>query len=66
MKMTIYMKSGNTIHLKNIKDYTIGNTGNEITKIELTQKDKFLGIFKYKKLLIKTIAMDQIEAVTIN
>jgi len=64
MILTIYMKSGNAIKLTGIDEYKIENRGNEIVGVTLKQKPKILGIFPRDKLLVKTIAMDQIEAVT--
>jgi hypothetical protein len=64
MKLKIYMKSGNVIALSGIEEYKIENTGNEITSLEITQKHKIFGVFPSTRLLVKTIALDQIEAVT--
>jgi uncharacterized protein YrrD len=55
------MKSGNSFSIDNISDYTINNKGDEINGLELHQKKYFWST----KLLVKTIALSQIEAVTV-
>lgn len=61
MKLTIYMKSGNVITLRNIKEYEIGNRGDEVVHFKITT-----GLFCSKRLLVKTIALNQIEAVVVS
>lgn len=61
MKMTIYMKSGNKIVLRGIKEYEIQNQGNDIVGIKLTNHLWYPG----QMALLKTFDLRQIEAVTI-
>ena len=63
--LTIYMKSGNTIRLPFIKGWTIRTSGNTVTHLEI----KRLGLFDWlpiKKLLVTSIDLSQIEAITKN
>jgi hypothetical protein len=63
--LTIYLKSGNTIRLSFIKEWTIRTSGNTVTHLEI----KRLGIFDWlptKKLLVASIDLSQIEAITKN
>ncbi len=65
--LTIYLKSGNTIRLSFIKEWTIRTSGNTVTHLEI--KIKRLGIFDWlptKKLLVASIDLSQIEAITKN
>jgi len=64
MKLNIYMKSGNKITMGNVKNYEIGNSGNEITKIFI-ERGSFWG-GGGERLLVKTIDLSQIEAVTVS
>ena len=64
MKLKIYMKSGNIIKLYGVEEYKIENIGNEIVGITLKQKHRIFGVILADKLLVKTIALDQVEAVT--
>jgi hypothetical protein len=63
--LTIYLKSGNTIRLPFIKEWTIRTSGNKVTHLEI----KRLGIFDWlptRKLLVTSIDLSQIEAITKN
>lgn len=64
MKLTIYMKSGNAIKLSGIEEYKIENKGNEIVGLTLKQKRRIFGVVPTNTLLVKTISLDQIEAIT--
>ena len=57
--LRLYMKSGNVIEIDRIKDYTIKNEGNAIVGLNLTWKNP------RQQLLVKTIDLTQIEAVTV-
>ena len=63
MKLKIYMKSGNTITLPYIKDYTIGYQGNTIVKlgIEVYAIANILGL--RPRLHIGATDLSQIEAI---
>ena len=60
MKLTFYMKSGNRIVLRFVKSYEIKSRGNEITELTIGRPFGRPGA----RLLVGTIALDQIEAVT--
>ena len=60
MTLRIYMKSGNCIVLPHVKEYKITNRGDEIIGVELKRR----GIWSGENLLVKTIALSQIEAIT--
>ena len=59
MTLKIYMKSGNVITWRHVKSYEIKNQGDAIVGITINGRQ----ILSYQPL-IKTIALDQIEAVT--
>lgn len=54
----IHMKSGKTIKVDGIKNYTINYTGNEITglKLEYAYTAK-------RRLIVQSLALDQVEAI---
>lgn len=60
MKLKIYLKSGNSILLDNVKEYEIKNKGNIIVGMSIVTKSK-----PKQKLLVKTIDLSSIEAVTV-
>lgn len=60
MKLTIYMKSGNKIVLRNVEEYEFQNRGNEIVGIRIQRRSWMPG----SRILAQTVALDQIEAVT--
>lgn len=57
--LTLYMKSGNRIEIDRISEYEFRSEGDRIVGIRLVQSLK-----AKNRLLVKTIALDQIEAVT--
>ena len=66
MKVFIYMKSGNVVKTDGVKSINPKNRGDSIVALEL----KYLRITKvfpsvFTILPIHTIALDQIEAITI-
>ena len=61
MHMTIFMKSGNQIELPGVKEYEIGNQGDVIVKLKIVWSWWKTG----PRLLVKTIALSQIEAITV-
>jgi len=63
MKLKIYMKSGNTITLPYIYDYTIGYTGNKITKLSITRNWFALYLGLGNSLLVGATDLSQIEAI---
>lgn len=65
MKLRIYMKSGNVIVLPGIKNYKIKNVGNAITYLQMDQTF-FSRCFSRVRLLIQTIDLSQIEAITVS
>jgi hypothetical protein len=59
MTLKIYMKSGNVITWRHVKSYEIKNQGDTIIGIMIESRR----ILSFQPLT-KTIALDQIEAVT--
>lgn len=57
--LTIYLRSGSEIVLDRVTEWTIKNQGNEIVSISLTQSR-----WAKRKLLVKTIDLSQIVAIT--
>lgn len=66
MMLRIYLKSGNVLRLSGILEYKIENSGNEITSIQLKQERRFLRWIQRETLLVQTIDMRQIEAITVS
>lgn len=62
MILDIYMKSGNVITIRHIESYEIKNNGDEIVSLML-EKEKRFGLTRHAGLVVKTIALTQIEAV---
>ena len=63
--LTIYLKSGNTIRLPFIKDWTIRTKNGTVTYLEIER----YGLFEWlptKKLIVGSIDLPQIEAITKN
>lgn len=60
MKLTVYLKSGNKIVLPFVKDYKIQNRGDEIITLEIVRRNFWPG----RRLLVQTISLSQIEAIT--
>jgi hypothetical protein len=58
MILEIFMRSGNKIVIDGVSEYKIKNSGDEITGLTLTQDEHATRL-----LLVKTIALSQIEAV---
>lgn len=61
MKLEIYMKSGNVIHLKGIESCDIRYNSNTITSLTLTTKSGFLK--PSRALFVPSIDLSQIEAI---
>ncbi len=62
MILTFYMKSGNTIRIDGVAAYTIKQSADDpdaIVSLNLTQRNN-----QRTSLLVKTIALSQIEAIT--
>lgn len=66
MKLTLYMRSGNKIELKGVKDFEgkVSRSRNELDS--LTVKYHTLPFLKPKcKVLMSSIQMEQVEAITV-
>lgn len=59
MVILIHMKSGKTLKVTGVKDYTFKYKGNEITFIGITYNTFRFG----KRLLVETLDLSQIEAI---
>lgn len=59
----IYMKSGNVITLKHLKELNIDSNGNGITYLKIT-KLRFWRFFKHEELLVESVDLSQVEAIT--
>lgn len=60
MKVTVYMKSGNQLVQRAVRDYSVKNIGDEITGLEIK-----LHWWGKRTLLVGTVALSQIEAVSV-
>ena len=56
--LRIFMRSGNSFTLDRVMEYSIRNQGNDIIRLAITQHPS-----AKSKLLINTIALNQIEGV---
>ena len=61
MKLVIYMKSGNRITVRGVADYEIQNRGDAIVGMTIQRRWWARG----SGLLIKTLALSEIEAVCV-
>jgi hypothetical protein len=61
MKLVIYMKSGNQIKIRGIRGYKIENRGDEIVGVTIERWWWARG----QRLLVKTLALSQVEAVCV-
>jgi hypothetical protein len=62
MILRIYMKSGNVLRLPNITEYEVETKGDNIVGLKIERKDTWWG--SGEKLLVSSINLSQIEAVT--
>ena len=60
--LRIFMKSGNVVTLRGIKDWKIQTTGNRITRLEITRR-RYAVLF-YARPIMSSIDLSQIEAIT--
>lgn len=60
MKLNIYMKSGNVIRLRGILEWKTSTNDNGVDQLYIRRRKRFFG----EKLVITTIALEQIEAIT--
>lgn len=63
--LTIYLKSGNSIRLPFIKDWTIRTKNGTVTYLQIERHSLFEWL-PTKKLIIASIDLSQIEAITKN
>lgn len=61
MKLNIFMKSGNKIEVYGVKKWEIKYSGDSITGLSITYR---LFSLKSDRLIIGSIALSQIEAIT--
>lgn len=61
MKLEIYMKSGNVIHLNGIKSCNIKYTGNTITSLSVETKTSLFA--PARKLFVPSVDLSQIEGI---
>lgn len=60
--LTIYMRSGNVIKVRGLKDWTIEAQGNTVTKVSL-KRSKLAGFLGIPILVLSAVDLSQIEAV---
>jgi len=59
MKLTFYLKSGNKIVLRNVKEYVFKTNGNEIVGVSIKRGPWPM----CPRLLVNTLDLSQVEAV---
>lgn len=63
--LNIYMKSGNRLRLRGVKNWKFDTRGNEVVGITI-ERSRFAKWFGAgERLIVSTIDMSQIEAVTV-
>lgn len=65
MKLNIYMKSGNVIPIHGVKEWKINTKGNSVTTLSIEYTWFAMRVYSKERLLVMTIDLSQIEAVTI-
>lgn len=60
MKLNIYMKSGNVIRLRGILKWETSTNDDGVSRLFIERRKRFFG----EKLVISTIDLGQIEAIT--
>lgn len=60
MKLNIYMKSGNIIRLRGILEWKTTTNDDGVSSLFIRRRKRFFG----EKLVVSTIALSQIEAIT--
>jgi len=65
MKLNIYMKSGNVIHIHGVKSWDANKTGDRVSFLKITYTWFALHVYCKERLLVKSINLSQIEAITI-
>lgn len=61
--LTIYMRSGNRIKLRYVKDWNATVNGNSVTRLAIT-RNSLAEFLSHEKLLVQSIDLTQIEAIT--
>lgn len=61
MKVTIYMKSGNKLVQRGVKEYSVKHVGDDITGLSVK-----VHFWARLRVLVGTVALSQIEAVTVD
>jgi hypothetical protein len=61
MKIKLHMKSGKTLKLKYVKDFSYRYTGDTITSIEV--KYNWVGKLPKSRVFIPSVVLSQIEAI---
>lgn len=61
--MVIYMRSGNKIKLRGVKEWSVTNAGNKVNRLHIV-RTSWAGLFT-QRLVVSTIDLSQIEAVTV-
>ena len=62
LKLTFYMKSGNSFTIDNVEEYKVSGGGGTITGIFLTQNKKDNSNY----LIVQSLNLDFIEAIIVN
>ena len=65
MRICIYMKSGNAIELRGVKDVKVSAQGNEIVSLTIKRTWLATHILNMPRLVMPSINLSQIEAITV-
>ena len=57
------MKSGNVIHLPLVKTWKVETRGDEVISLKI-ERYKFARFFNFQRLIVSSINLSQIEAIT--
>lgn len=65
MKLNIYMKSGNVIPVHGVKEWKVNTIGNSVTTLSIKYTWFAIRVYSRERLLVGSIDLSQIEAITI-
>lgn len=63
--ITLFMKSGNRIKLHGIKEVEVKTEGNLVTQLRI-ERHKLARILRLERVMVTSIDLSQIEAITVS
>lgn len=65
MKLNIYMKSGNVIPVHGVKEWKANTRGNSVITLSIAYTRFAMRVYSRERLIVRSIDLSQIEAITI-